>query len=195
MQEEKKRFPRFELPVRRAITRYGVPNSELVESHYMLQSLEDGCSESDAERLEAICNEELIYERLFRNRLHGQPYTRAHAEAFLLWAREGWAKWEWFVFVVRDPQGQIVAALDIKSADPGAAEIGYWASVTSRGVMTNAVVALCQVAQDAGYACLYAHIAPDNGPSLGVVRRAGFQPDGEVQIQDQRYLKWTRKLM
>lgn len=124
------------------------------------------------------CNEPLVYDRLFRQRRQGRPYSAKEAEAFLRWAQAGWEHSTHFVFLVLSPHDEIVGALDIKSPDPHAGEVGYWASGQHRGVMTNALLELVRVAQAAGFCRLWANPERDNAGSLALLRRAGFEPYG-----------------
>ncbi len=182
--------PHFVLPVQHPVVRFGQ------EERYELRSVDRtlALTAEDAETVTAITNEDLIYNRLFRERFNGQPRTPGDARQFFAWAREGWEKNAWFVFVVRDAKTRIVAAIDIKSAMTAEAEIGYWASSRSPGLMTNTVIVLCQVAKEAGYRRLFARIAADNEKSLQVVQRAHFVLEGEVVDDNRPYLKFTKVL-
>ena len=142
------------------------------------------CSEENIRQIAAICSQKNIYDRLFKPRLNGQPYTLESARDLIRWARKGWLEKTHFVFLVKDIKDEIVGCLDIKSPDLNEAPIGYWASEHARGFMTNAVLALCKVARNAGYRSLYALAAPDNQKSIGVLRRAGFQEKGMVNNKD-----------
>jgi len=128
--------------------------------------------------LTAACNEPLIYDWLFRERCGGQPYSDADAAAFLAWLRAGWRDGTHFVFALQSPCGRTVGALDIKSADTDAAEVGYWLSARHSGLMTLAVQALEDVARQAGYRSLYARVRPGNARSLNVTARAGWMDAG-----------------
>jgi len=68
----------------------------------------------------------------------------------------------------------VVAACDIKSNALNA-EIGYWSSQAHRGVMTNALVAMCDMAAGAGFVALFARTKTGNVRSEAVLKRAGFQ--------------------
>ena len=142
--------------------------------------------------LVAACNEPPIYHWLFAERLSGQPYDEAQARSFFRWLRSGWQDNAYFVFVLLSPCGRLVGALDIKSADLQAAEVGYWLSGRHRGLMTLAVQALEAVAQDAGYRWLYARIRPENERSLAVVHRAGWI-EGELE-EGGTHVRYMRQL-
>lgn len=96
---------------------------------------------------------------------------------WLSWASQGWRANTHFCFAVTDDSGAIAAACDIKSRDPDGAEIGYWASARHRGVMTNAVSAMCEAARQAGFRSLMARVRHENSRSQAVLARAGFGTD------------------
>lgn len=183
--------PQFAASLRRQVLRY--PTQEPC----VLQALDESVSVTpkDEATIAAICNEPLIYHRLFSKMLDGQPYPLAKAQDFVRWAQQGWRDRSWFVFLLRDSTDQIIAAIDIKSADTEGAEIGYWASAASPGIMTNAVLQLCDVAGEAGYRRLFALIVPDNAQSLGVVTRAGFMQAEDVTRDGAHYRQFARNLV
>ena len=125
----------------------------------------------------AICNEPEVYTWLFRELVGGLAYPPEKAMEWLAWASDGWRANSHFCFAVTDDSGAIVAACDIKSSDPDGAEIGYWASSLHRGVMTNAVHAMCQAARQAGFRSLMARVRHENSRSQAVLARVGFRLD------------------
>ncbi|GLV54950.1 hypothetical protein KDH_17970 [Dictyobacter sp. S3.2.2.5] len=163
---------------------------------YGLRSIDDSFPNPPELQQEiiAICNEPLLYNRLFRERLQGQPYNVENARYFFSWARDGWRNHGWFVFLILDPLDHVAAAIDIKSNNADEAEIGYWASSKSRGIMTNAVIALCESARSAGFRRLYAMVEPDNTQSIGVVTRAGFAAAGNAVRDGHTYLRFNKDL-
>ena len=183
--------PHFPAALRRAVLRF--PNQELCT----LEAVDDtlAWTPQDETTMVTICNQPLIYERLFRKHLGGQPYSVAQAQGFRGWAEQGWRERSWFVFLLRDAHKQIVGAIDIKSNTTTGAEIGYWASATSPGVMTNAVLQLCEIAREAGYERLFALVAPDNTQSLGVMSRAGFVQVEDVTRDGTHYRQFARSLL
>jgi RimJ/RimL family protein N-acetyltransferase len=144
----------------------------------------------DIQRIVEVCNQEAIYNLLFKERLGGKAYELENAEGFISWAKEGWNTRGYFVFLVRDENERIVGALDIKSANIESAEIGYWASADSPGFMTNAVRELVLVAKEMGYKQLYAFVKPSNSRSANVLIRAGFQYSGEVSVDSKTYKRY-----
>lgn len=141
---------------------------------------------SNQQRIAAICNEPEVYEWLFRDLFEGRPYEEAKAREWLRWSREGWSSGTHFVFAVIDDEQRIAAACDIKSAEP-VAEIGYWASQKHRGVMTNAVKAMCALAREAGFRRLFARTKEKNVRSQAVLVRAGFERKPSEQSGHRRF--------
>jgi RimJ/RimL family protein N-acetyltransferase len=183
--------PHFPASLRRVVRRFPT------EEPCILEALDENgaWTPQDETSLVTICNQPLIYQRLFRKSLGDQPYSLAQAQGFRRWAQQGWRDRSWFVFLLRDSHDQIVGAIDIKSDNTEGAEVGYWASATSPGVMTNAVLQLCEVAREAGYRRLFALIAPDNVQSLGVVSRAGFVQTEDATRDGTYYRQFARSLV
>lgn len=128
----------------------------------------------------SICNESDVYEWLFREPFTGRPYDEAKALEWLQWSRDGWLSGRHFVFAVVDDARWVNAACDIKSNEP-VAEIGYWASRQHRGVMTNAVKAMCGLAKEAGFRKLCARTKEKNLRSQAVLERSGFERTPSTQ--------------
>ncbi len=140
-----------------------------------------------------ICNEPPIYDLLFAERCAGKAYDTADAERFLGWAERGWHDGTHFVYLIRGASGEVAGALDIKSANLQSAEIGYWLSVRHSGVMTNAIRALCELAQVAGYAELFGLVRPSNTRSANVLTRAGFTAGRTVTKNNVIYDRWEMR--
>ena len=159
------------------------------EEMYLLRSLDEylDISNKDMERIASICNEEQIYRFLFKDRLGGREYTVTDAENFISWAKDCWKKQQSFFFLMQDTQGAIVACLDISSSDFSGSPIGYWVTSNVRGIMTNSVLKLCELAGRIGYKKLFALVEPGNGRSAGVLMRAGFSHKG-IQIEEIRFM-------
>lgn len=121
-----------------------------------------------------ICNEQKVYDWLFRDKLLGKPYPRAMAENFKKWGNDGWKSNTHFLFIVLSEQGDLAAACDIKTSNLAEAEIGYWASSRHCGVITNAIKAMVGAGFKAGYECFFARVKQDNSDSAAVLVRAGF---------------------
>jgi len=151
-------------------------------------------SEPDIETITEICNQPLVYDFLFREKFKGRKYEYKDAEGFVKWAQEGWKNKTYFVFIIRNDKGEIVACSDIKSPNLDSAEIGYWASDKSSGVMTNAVKSLIGVAQKAGYKSLFGLVKPTNDKSSGVLNRNNFENVGLVTEDGEQYLKYFKEL-
>ncbi len=173
----------FQQGINEYITRYN--SGEL----YCLRSLDERfpVSNEDLNRITAICNEEQIYSFLFRDRLGGREYTVEDARSFIVWAKGCWEKQQAFFFLVRDPQGDIAACIDISSDDLCGSPIGYWAASKARGIMTNCVLKLSELAARAGYKILFALVEPENSKSADVLVRAGFTHTG-TQLEKLRFM-------
>ncbi len=142
---------------------------------YVLQSVDSVDRTAEQfDRITAICNEEQVYSWLFQGMFSGLPYPRTSAEEWLSWGTDGWKHRSHFVFAVLDSSGHVAAACDIKDTNLGCAEIGYWSSANHRGIMTNAVRAMIDLASKAGFSGFFAEAHEDNFRSQGVLARSGF---------------------
>lgn len=121
----------------------------------------------------AVCNEPLVYDRLFRARRQDQAYSVEEGEEFLMWAAAGWLEGTHFVFLLLDAENRVVGTLDIKSSELNAGEVGYWLSGGQRGIMT-ALLAMIDAAHGAGFQRLWARTDADNLRSSALLQRAGF---------------------
>lgn len=126
---------------------------------------EDTVTPADIRTIAEICDQPVVKQWVTGEYATGKggAYTEADARHFVRKAAEGWRDESCFTYLVRD-----------------GAEIGYWADTRAdrRGYMTNAVVALCDLAAAAGYRSLYAHVIPGNRASQAVLVRAGFVAKG-----------------
>ena len=132
-------------------------------------------NQSFQSRVASICNQTLIYQMLFQQRLKGLPYTKKDASDFINWAHAGWNKKTHFVFFIIDGQHRLVGATDIKSAELDNAEIGYWADINEPGNVTNAVRVLIETANATGFSKFTAYVRVVNKKSSRVLSRAGFE--------------------
>lgn len=164
-----------------------VLNFKTGETYHLLGGSEMKLSEGDISRIVEICSQEEIYDFLFRRPLQGKPYTEENAKWFASWLQKGWEDNTHFVFIIRNTLDQIVGAIDIKSPDLERAEVGYWADRNSGGFVTNALHEMVSVAKDAGYKKLYAQVLPNNAKSSGVLERAGFDRQEDMQVEDRTY--------
>jgi RimJ/RimL family protein N-acetyltransferase len=102
-------------------------------------------------------------------------YTEKDAEEFIEWAHAGWGSGSHFVFFSINKHHHIVGALDIKSADLAAAEIGYWASSEHPGNVTNSLFSILEAAVDTGFTRFTAYVHKGNEKSTRVLQRTGFR--------------------
>lgn len=138
-------------------------------------------TEENIRDIVAICNQEAVYELLFREKLNGDEYKVENAQSFVTWANKGWKEGSYFVFVIKDQNGKVIGAVDIKSNNPDFGEIGYWMNKDCPGYMTNAVVGLVEIARKAGYHTLVAYTKLENDRSKGVLTRGGFKYIGQEE--------------
>jgi RimJ/RimL family protein N-acetyltransferase len=117
-----------------------------------------------------ICNQDDVY-ALFK-RWEGRAYSEDDAHQFLEWVASGWIRLTHFVFLVTTRDNHIVAALDIKSNDLAAAEIGYWCDQRHRGITSSAVAVMITWARKNGFRSLFAD--PVNQRSTALLERLGF---------------------
>jgi RimJ/RimL family protein N-acetyltransferase len=161
---------------------------------YVTSAHEGSFGSADVDRVVEICSEQEIYDVLFRRLFKGAPYARTHAEGFREFCYAGWRDRSSFVFLIRDSSNRIVGAMDIKSTDRDASEIGYWASRRSPGYMTNALTVLLSLARDAGYRSLNASTLLDNTRSQQLLGRVGFSRVGTQERSGTPYARFRRHI-
>tara|TARA_R100000027_G_scaffold7146_1_gene5485 strand:+ start:3157 stop:3708 length:552 start_codon:yes stop_codon:yes gene_type:complete len=162
--------------------------NHLTGEEYLLKRIDEvGLDPERRKQIASICNEPRVYSWLFRDLLQNAPYTEEKAISFFEMGRDGWRKGEKFVFLLLRRNGDVAAAIDIKSNDPDDAEIGYWSSESHRGCMTNTTIELVSLAESAGYRALFARTKKANKDSIGVLQRAGFQFDSKNSKADDLY--------
>ncbi|GGM09348.1 GNAT family N-acetyltransferase [Deinococcus aerophilus] len=144
------------------------------QSYTLLRADELPLTHQRAVEVAAVCNEPLVYDRLFRARRQGRPYAVGEGEDFLTWAAAGWRNGTHFVFLLLDPEQRVAGALDVKSPEREAGEVGYWLGGAHRGIMTSALLAMLDAAREAGFVRLWARPDADNARSLALLERAGF---------------------
>jgi RimJ/RimL family protein N-acetyltransferase len=113
-----------------------------------------------------------------------KPFTLAELEDWGRRAEAGWAErrfFEWQAFTPAD--GRLVASVDLHTWDwtVPRAEVGYWGRTPDlgRGLVTEAVVAVCDVAfRVLGAERLQALCDARNLPSCRLAERAGFVREG-----------------
>ncbi|WP_289032240.1 GNAT family N-acetyltransferase [uncultured Paraglaciecola sp.] len=107
----------------------------------------------------------------------GLPYSVEKAKGFFEMGRKGWKENKHFIFLLMTQNGDIAACIDIKSPYLKNAEIGYWASRSHRGCMTNTSIALLKLANVAGYTGLFGRAKKENTASAKLLLRTGFKYD------------------
>lgn len=177
--------PNF-LPLHRPFfTRYGT------EEQYQLVPITDlEATPHHLERLQQICNEPAIYKWLFAPEI----YSLEKAKGFLAWGKAGWQAHTHFVFLILDSHQQIAGAIDLKSAQLQAGEVGYWVSQDHSGLASSALACLIELAQKAGYTGLFAQVKAGNERSIKVLLRNGFFEAPEAKTNPQCAQAFRREL-
>jgi RimJ/RimL family protein N-acetyltransferase len=127
-------------------------------------------NQSHYESIFNICNENEIYKWLFSP----GEYTIDKAKGFLSWSKEGWKSGTHFVFLILTESNEIAGAMDIKSSDINAGEVGYWISSNHTGLASNSLGVLKSIAKQAGYKKLFAQTKNGNNKSENVLLRNKF---------------------
>jgi len=131
--------------------------------------------ESFLNRLVQICNQDSVYNILFKSKLQGQKYPKDKAIQFFDYAKKGWKEKINFVFlIIRVSDGQLCGAIEVKSNDLERSEIGYWASEDAHGIMTLSLKQIIKEAKSSGYKSLFARILTNNEASMTVVKNNRF---------------------
>lgn len=151
-------------------------------------------SATDLARIADVCNQPLVYDFLFKQRLAGRAYGIEDAKSFVDWAKTGWQGGSFYVFLIKDRLGNISGCMDIKAYgaqdEATEREVGYWASSDKPGFMTEAVKKLPQIAKELGFKKLYGFVRLDNDKSSSVLIRSGFEPVGTVKRNEKEYKKF-----
>ena len=106
--------------------------------------------------------------------LKGRKYTDEDAKNWINISNKGWQENAIFTYLIRNDEGRVAGAIDIKSNNLDRAEIGYWADDNQPGFITNANVVLGKIAKKAGYKKLFGLVKPENDKSKKVLKRAGY---------------------
>ncbi len=166
--------PDFSQLERPFFTRYGT------RTRYQLMPISDlEVTPQHLADIQSICSEPEVHRWLFAP----EAYTLEKAKGFVEWGQEGWRAQSHFVFLMLDPQQRIAGAIDIKSADLAASEIGYWVSQAHAGIASATLAQLIPIATRAGYKGLFAQVKPGNEKSVSVLTRNGFIVDNTYKTQ------------
>ncbi|MER7889001.1 GNAT family N-acetyltransferase [Micromonospora sp. NPDC094482] len=99
--------------------------------------------------------------------------------------------------VLVDDDGAVLGRFNLVDVADGGAELGFRVAerATGRGVATGGVRRVCDLARDEyGLRRLVASAALENAGSLGVLRRTGFTPIGDVVLDGRPGLRHLREL-
>lgn len=149
--------------------------------------LGDGVVTLRAWRLDdLVCVEEASRDpRIPRGTTVPVPFTVEAGREFIAHQQRRTAHWQGWSLAVTDPTGTAVGAASLLlRPQPGVAGLGYWilASARGRGYATAAARLLADWGLDTcGLARIEAWVEPDNGSSVRVLRRAGFEEEGRLR--------------
>jgi RimJ/RimL family protein N-acetyltransferase len=109
------------------------------------------------------------------------PYTPANAQAFACLPRK--ADEAKFLITLPEAAGApVVGCIGLEPLDGGGHELGYWVARAwwGRGIATEAVHAILEVARMRGWNRVSAEHFLDNPASGRVLHKAGFRPTGKI---------------
>ena len=111
------------------------------------------------------------------------PYTMDNAVEFLSGPQEGRLP-NFALTLPGEPGAQLVGMCGLHE-DGDRIELGYWIArpYWGRGIATEAAKAVLEVARALGFTRIHAGHFIDNPASGKVLRKAGFEPTGEVRPQ------------
>ena len=112
------------------------------------------------------------------------PYGPADAEKWIADARTAMADVRSLTFAVeRREAPELIGAVGVALDGPGTeGDIGWWIAIPhqGRGYATEAAARVVDLCFAMDVVRLTAGTLPDNGPSLGVVRKLGMRPAGKL---------------
>lgn len=171
--------------------RVSVLNYLTDEEYFLLPVIELEITPERIAEIVTICQQPAIYNNLFREDFADVPYGPAHARDWLERAYTGWRESTHFVFCIVTADKRLAASCELNSAQVDDVEVGYWASNEHRGIMSNALTALLQLATSAGYRSFTASVLHHNYPSKAVLKRCGFVEAPEKKDKTYDYFSLT----
>lgn len=164
---------------------------------YFLSSCEnvDALNDSDIQKMVEICNQSAVYNFLFSHKFDGRKYSNGDAIGYLKMAADGWINQTGFVFIIRNSRDEFVGVIHLMSNNFNSAEIGYWADKRSKGIMSNAVAKIIELAKSAGYKSLFAATKTNNVRSMNVLTRNGFVGGERITDYGSPRNKFTKTLL
>lgn len=141
--------------------------------------------ESDLPAYVELLSEREIYERTVRI---PYPYTQKDAESWIQSTGDHRKQGLFGEWAIRNAEGNLIGGVGFaepfRIGQTHKAEIGYWLAKPhwSRGIMTEAVKKLCDLAfTDLGLVRITAHIFDFNLASERVLEKCGFQLEGHLK--------------
>lgn len=163
--------PPLKIPVENYLTK------EICQIASVDQSYKE--SEEDVNRFTEILNEPIIYNLFYAHKIPDHaPVETNSAQSFIKDDIKGWTEKTSYGFFIRNSEGKIVGHASLEAKDATSAVIHYMFSENFRGVATNTVLKICELAKEAGFQKLIADTVETNEKSQEVLARAGFTPDG-----------------
>jgi len=125
---------------------------------------------------------EVADERIVRNLASAPwPYTAEAAREFAALPQA--PRHPHFMITLPTGEGsRLIGTIGLTPAEDGSAEVGYWIAERqwNRGYATEAIRAVVRLARTLGHSRLSASHFVDNPASGRVLRKAGFNPTGQV---------------
>jgi len=163
--------PPFKIPVENHITKE-ICHIVSVDQFYKE-------SETDIDQITEMFNEPIIYNLFYAHKIPNHaPVTANSAQSLIKDDIKGWAEKTSSGFFIRNNEGKIVGHISLEAKDAISAVIHYMFSENFRGVATNTVLKICELAKKAGFQKLIADTVESNEKSQKVLANAGFTPDG-----------------
>jgi len=142
----------------------------------------------------AICQQPDIYNNLFKKEFSNAPYSSEHARYWLERAHQGWSEGTHYVFCIVTKDNRLAASCELEGNRVDGVEIGYWASIEHRGIMSNAVLAILKLAKEAGFRSFMASALHHNLQSKSVLARCGFVEEPEKRDDTYDYFSLSPPL-
>jgi RimJ/RimL family protein N-acetyltransferase len=163
--------PPLKFPVENHIT------NEICQIASVDQSYKE--SKTDIDQFTEMLNEPIIYNLFYAHKIPNHaPVTANSAQSLIKDDIKGWTEKTSYGFFIRNNEEKIIGHISLEAKDVNSAAIHYMFSENFRGVATNTVLEICELAKEAGFQKLIADTIETNEKSQGVLTRAGFTPDG-----------------
>ncbi len=116
-------------------------------------------------------------------------------ENYINWAIKQSDLGQYYLFLVRDNQNNILGGIDIQKVTNSQASIGFWKDKDSTFSMTNAILDLEKVCKNLGFSELDSYTEPDNEKAINLLIRCNFKDEGIVEGKTKKLVKFTKNLL